>query len=184
MSLKEIYQKKVQPALRAKFNYRNLLAVPKIVKVVINTGLGRLRASDGRTLDPKILEEAEKIFSLITGQKPARTLAKKAIADFKVRKGQILGLKVTLRGRRMYDFLERLINLALPRTRDFRGLDPKVIDEKGNLTIGLKEHIVFPEISQEDIHHIFGLEAAIKTTAGDKEKGLELLKLMGFPFRF
>lgn len=177
MSLKEIYTKKVIPAMKEKFGYKNILSVPRMNKVTVNMGTGRIKE------DQKLTIEAENIFSLITGQKAVKTKAKKAIAAFKIRQGMDVGLKVTLRGERMYNFIDRLINFALPRTRDFQGLNVKSIDERGNLTIGIKEHIVFPEISQENVFHIFGFEIVITTTAKTKEEGFELFKLLGFPIR-
>jgi len=177
LRLKEKYQKEVIPQMKEKFGYRNDLAVPKIEKVVINTGIGKFRQ------DQKAVEEIERALSLISGQKPVFTLAKKSISSFKIRKGMKVGFKVTLRGQRMYDFLERLIYLALPRSRDFRGIDQKSIDEKGNLTIGIKEHIIFPEISHEEVKTIFGLEISVITNAKRREEGLELLRLIGFPIK-
>lgn len=172
----EKYTQEVLPAMREKFGYKNPMAVPKIEKVVINAGVGRLREEKER-------QEVEKYLALITGQKPAERPARLAIAAFKTRKGLIVGLKVTLRGRRMHDFLSRLVNIALPRTRDFQGIDRKSFDEKGNLTIGLKENIVFPEMIGEDYRFLFGLEVTVVTTAKKKEEGVELLKLMGFPIK-
>lgn len=175
--IKEKYYKEVIPLMKKKFGYRNDLAVPKIEKVIINSGIGKYRQ------DPKALEEIEQALMMISGQKPVKTLAKKAISAFKIKKGMNIGLMVTLRRKKMYDFLDRLINLVLPRIRDFHGLEPKSVDNSGNLTIGIKEHIVFPEISHEDVHHIFGLEVTVVTTAKTKEEGLELLKLIGFPIK-
>lgn len=173
------YKKEVIPAMKQKFGYKNDMAVPRIEKVVVNVGIGSIIASK----DDKAQESITKDIILITGQKPLTTLAKKAISAFKIREGMPVGLKVTLRGKRMYDFLSRLVNIVLPRTRDFRGLNLKSIDEDGNLTIGIKEHIIFPEISQEDIRKIFGLEITIVTHTKNKEKALELYKLMGFPIK-
>ena len=175
--LKEKYQKEVVPAMKQKFGYKNDLAVPKIGKVVVNIGTGAY------SKDEKAQEEISRDLALITGQKPVVTLAKKAISAFKIRQGLPVGLKVTLRGRRMYDFVERLINIVLPRTRDFRGLPVKSIDQKGNLNLGIKEHIIFPEISPEDIKKIFGMEITIATNAKNKERALELFKLLGFPIK-
>lgn len=172
----EKYKKEVVPAMMAKFGYKNVMAVPRIGKVVVNVGVGRIR-------DEKQHEEIRKYIALITGQKPAPRPAKKAIASFKTRKGLIVGYQVTLRGKRMWDFLSRLINIALPRTRDFRGIDSKSFDPKGNLTIGIKEHIVFPEITGEDYRFLFGLEVTVVTTAKKREEGAELLKLLGFPIK-
>lgn len=176
VTLQEKYRKEVVPAMQAKFGYKNLMAVPKVIKVAVNIGVGRIR-------DEKQHEEIVKYLSLITGQKPAPRPAKKAIAAFKTRKGLVVGYQVTLRGRRMYDFLSRLVNIALPRTRDFRGIEKDSFDPKGNLTIGIKEHIVFPEIIGEDYRFLFGLEVTVVTTAKRREEGIELLKLMGFPIR-
>ena len=175
-SLQEKYKKDIIPAMRAKFGYKNAMAVPKIEKVVVNCGVGRFREEKER-------EEIQKFLALITGQKPAPRPAKKAIAAFKTRKGLVIGYQVTLRGKRMWDFISRLINIALPRTRDFQGIDEKSFDPKGNLTIGIKEHIVFPEIIGADYRFLFGLEITVVTTAKKKEEGVELLKLLGFPIK-
>jgi large subunit ribosomal protein L5 len=177
--LREKYIKEVIPEMKKRFGYRNDLAVPKIEKVVVNIGIGSIIASK----DEKTQELVIKDLTLITGQKPLITLAKKAISAFKTREGMPVGLKVTLHGKRMYDFLSRLINIVLPRTRDFRGLNPKSIDKDGNLTIGIKEHIIFPEISQEDIKRIFGMEITVVIHEKDKERALEFYKLMGFPIK-
>ena len=177
MKLKDIYFKKVVPAMKEKFGYKNIFAVPRIEKVVVNVGTGKHRG------DPKMLEEIQNILAIITSQKPLKTVAKKAIAAFKIREGMEIGMKVTLRGERMYSFLDRLINFSLPRTKDFHGLNDKSIDQSGNLTIGIKEHIIFPEISHENVYHIFGLEAIVVTTAETKGEGLELFRLMGFPIK-
>jgi len=176
MDLKERYKKEVIPAMRAKFGYKNVMAVPKIEKVVVNCGVGRLREEKQR-------EEIEKYLGFITGQKPAPRPGKKAIAAFKTRKGMVIGYQITLRGRRMYDFLSRLIAIAFPRTRDFQGLGDTSFDSRGNLTIGIKEHIVFPEMIGEDYRFLFGLEVTVVTTGGKREEGIELLRLMGFPIK-
>ena len=162
--------------MRVKFGYKNIMAVPKINKVVVNVGVGRFR-------EEKQLEEIQRYLSLITGQKVAARSAKKAIASFKTRLGMTVGYKVTIRGKRMYDFISRLINIALPRTRDFQGVDPKAFDSSGNLTIGLKEHIVFPEMNGEDYRFLFGFEVTVVTTAKKKQEGIKLLRLMGFPIK-
>ncbi len=175
-SLQDKHIKKVIPAMQKKFGYKNVMAVPKVVKAVVNVGVGRIR-------DEKQHEEIRKYLALITGQKPAPRPAKKAIAAFKTRKGLVVGYQVTLRGKLMYDFLSRLINIALPRTRDFKGIEAGSFDTRGNLTIGIKEHIVFPEIIGEDYRFLFGLEVTVVTTAKKKEEGIELLKLMGFPIK-
>ena len=175
--LQQKYQKQAIPAMREKFGYKNNLAVPKITKVVVNTGIGRI------IKDENLVNSVIDDLSKITGQKPVFTLAKKAISGFKIRKGMKIGLKVTLRGKRMYDFLEKLIGVTLPRTRDFRGLPLKSIDQKGNLNIGIKEQIVFPEIANENVKLIFGLEVAIITNTENREEATELFRLLGFPLR-
>ncbi|PJE57597.1 MAG: 50S ribosomal protein L5 [Candidatus Portnoybacteria bacterium CG10_big_fil_rev_8_21_14_0_10_38_18] len=175
--LEEKYKKEVIPAMKEKFGYKNNLAVPKIKKAVVNVGIGSFsKDNQGQDLIAKDL-------ALITGQKPVPTLAKKAISAFKVREGMVVGLKVTLRGKRMFDFVSRLINVAIPRTRDFRGLPSKSVDKSGNLTIGIREHIIFPEISTEDIKKIFGMEISIVSNAKSREEALELFKLSGFPIK-
>lgn len=181
--LKEKFEKEVIPQMMEKFGYKNKMAVPRIEKVVINTGFGRLVGGLTKQEREKIAQEIAHDLSLIAGQKPLFTKARKSIAGFKVRKGMIIGAKVTLRGRKMYDFLERLIYIALPRTRDFRGIDPDSIDKNGNLTIGIKEHIVFPEVSSENIKRIFGFEITIPTTAKTKEEAEQLFRLLGFPLK-
>lgn len=175
--LKQKYIKEVIPKMEEKFGYKNSLAVPKIEKTVVNVGIGSILK------DEKFQETISRDLTLITGQKPIPTLAKKAISAFKTRKGMTVGLKVTLRGKRMFDFLSRLINVALPRTRDFRGLSSKSVDEGGNLTIGIKEHIIFPEISQEEIKRIFGLEVTVVTNAETRDEAIELFRLLGFPIK-
>ena len=176
MNLLEKYKKEIVPAMVKKFDYDNVMATPKITKVVVNCGVGRFR-------DDKQREDIVKYLTAITGQKPSPRPAKKAIASFKTRVGLVVGYQVTLRGTRMYDFISRLVNLALPRTRDFRGLDEKSFDKNGNLTIGIKEHIVFPEMIGEDYKFLFGLEVTIVTTAQKREEGMELIKLIGFPIK-
>jgi large subunit ribosomal protein L5 len=177
MKLQEKYKKEAIPGLKEKFGYKNDLAIPRIEKVTLNTGIGKF------SQDEKAVEEIVKDLMMISGQKPVFTLAKKAIAGFKIRQGQKVGLAVTLRGQRANDFIERLISLALPRSRDFRGLEQKSVDDHGNLNIGIKEQIIFPEISHENIRNIFGLQITVKTTAKNHEEGLELFKLMGFPIK-
>lgn len=176
LTLQEKHKKEVVPAMAARFGYKNAMAVPKIEKAVINVGVGRFREEKER-------EEILKYLALITGQKPSARPAKKAIASFKTRKGLVVGYQVTLRGKRMWDFISRLINAALPRTRDFRGIDPKSFDPRGNLTIGVKEHIVFPEIIGEDYRFLFGLEVTVATSAKNREEGMELLRRLGFPIK-
>ena len=183
LRLKDKYQKEVIPAMMKKFGYKNPMAVPKIEKVVVNTSFGRLIS--GRTTDEqkKIRTAILDDLSLITSQHPVLTKAKKSVAGFKLRKGMPVGAMVTLRRKRMNDFLERLIHIALPRTRDFQGIPVKSVDEKGNLTIPIKEQISFPEVSPEKVKTIFGFEITVVTTAKTREEGLELLRLMGFPIK-
>jgi len=183
LQLKDKFEKEVIPAMMDKFGYKNKMAVPKIEKVIINTGFGK--EISGKTSDEqkKISESILNDLSLIAGQRPILTKAKKSISSFKIRKGLPIGAKVTLRGKKMDDFLMRLIHIALPRSRDFRGIGPKSLDKKGNLTMGIKEHICFPEILPEKIKNTFGLEVTVTTTAKTREEGLELLKLLGFPIK-
>lgn len=183
LRLKDKYIKEIVPLLQEKFGFKNKMAIPKIIKVVVNTGFGKLIANKSSDEQKKIYEAIVNDLSLICGQKPIITKIKKSIAGFKIRKGMPVGSCVVLRGEKAYDFLEKLINLILPRSRDFQGIKPQSVDQKGNLTIGLKEHIVFPEISPEKVKNIFGLEITISTTAKNKEQGIELLKLLGFPFK-
>lgn len=175
-SLHEKYNKKVVPEMMKKFGFGNVMAVPRLTKIVVNIGVGRMREEKERA-------EVEKYLALITGQKPSPRAAKKAIAAFKTREGMIIGYQVTLRGARMYDFFSRLINAALPRTRDFRGFDVKSFDSQGNLTIGIKEHIIFPEMIGEDYRLLFGLEITIGTSARERTEGVELIRLFGFPVK-
>jgi large subunit ribosomal protein L5 len=173
--LKEKYFSEVVPALEQKFGYSNVMQVPKIVKVMVNMGV-----SDA-IQDPKVLEAAAGDMQLITGQKPVITRAKKSIAAFKVREGMPIGCKVTLRGPKMYYFLDKLFNVALPRIRDFRGVSPNSLDGRGNYTLGLKEQLVFPEVEYDKVDKIRGMDITIVTSAHTDEEGLELLKLMGLP---
>ncbi len=175
--LLEKYRKEVVPKMKERFGYKNEMEVPKIIKVVINTGIGKI------TKDAKMMEHIINDITLISGQKPIITKAKKSISAFKVREGMPMGVKATLRGARMYDFLDKLANVAFPRIRDFRGISPDSFDKNGNYSIGIKEHIVFPEISSEEIKQIFGLEIGIITTAKTKEEAYALLELCGFKFK-
>jgi large subunit ribosomal protein L5 len=175
--LKSIYKEKTIPSLRKELGFDNDMAVPKIKKTVVNVGVGRTLK------DPKLLENIIEDLKRITGQMPVKTLAKKSVAGFKIREGQVVGLMVTLRGTRMYDFLEKLIRVALPRVRDFKGLSPESFDGKGNYSIGIREQIVFPETSREHLEHTFGLEISIQTDTRDDNAALALLKSLGFPFR-
>ncbi|MFA6918758.1 MAG: 50S ribosomal protein L5 [Patescibacteria group bacterium] len=167
----------VRPILKDKFGIKNAMAIPKIVKVSINSGI------NARSTDSHFVELVDSTLTRITGQKPIHTKAKKAISAFKVRENMVVGVTVTLRGQKMYDFLEKLINISIPRIRDFRGLSEKNIDKQGNLNLGFKEHNVFPEIRSDEVERLHGLQISISTTAGDFEKGLELFKLLGFPFQ-
>ncbi len=175
--LLEKYKKEVIPLMKEKFGYKNNLAVPKIEKVVVNSGIGRALK------DEKIQETISRDLAVITGQKPIPTLAKGAISGFKIRQGMVVGLKVTLHGKRMYEFLDRLVGSTIPRIRDFRGLPEKSIDKGGSLNIGIKEHIIFPEIAHEDIRFIFGLEVSVVTNAKSREEAVELFRLLGFPIK-
>jgi len=175
--LKEKYTRDVVPRLQEQFNYANPMQVPKITKVVINRGLGEA-AQNAKALDSSIRE-----ISMIAGQKPVVTRAKKAIAGFKLRAGVPVGITVTLRSARMYEFLDRLISVALPRIRDFRGVSPKAFDGRGNYTLGLREQLIFPEIDYDSIDKIRGMDITICTTARTDEEGRALLAALGMPFR-
>lgn len=181
--LKEKYSKEVVPVMQKKFGYSNAMAVPRIEKVVLNTGFGKLISGKTSNEQKKISEAIANDLTMIAGQKTVLTKAKKSIAGFKIRKGMVVGTAVALRKKKMFDFLDRLIHIVLPRTRDFQGIDSKVVDKSGNMTIAIKEHIVFPEILPEKVKSIFGLEITVVTTAKNKEEGLELLRLLGFPIK-
>jgi large subunit ribosomal protein L5 len=175
--LLEKYRKEVVPHLIKKFGYKNVMAVPKIEKVVVNVGLGR------QMKEGDVSEKTAAVITQIVGQKPVLTKARQSIAGFKLREGTVIGVKATLRSHRMYDFIDRLISVALPRSRDFRGINPKSIDPKGNLTIGIKEDSIFPEISYETMKDIFGFEVTITTTANTPEEGEGLLRAIGIPLK-
>jgi len=183
MKLLEKYKKEVIPAMMAKFGLKNAMAVPKIEKVIINSGFGKMITEKTSDEQKKICDAILNDLSLITGQKPNLTKAKKSISGFKIREGLPVGARVTLRGKKMADFLERLVYIALPRSRDFRGIDQKSFDKKGNLSIGIREHICFPEVSPEKVRNIFGFEVTVVTTAKKREEGIELFKLLGFPVK-
>jgi len=183
MRLPEKYKKEVIPEMMKKFDYKNSMAVPQILKVTVNTGFGKLISEKTSEEQKKILNSILDDLALIGAQHPILTKAKKSISGFKIRKGLPIGAKVTLRKKKMYDFLERLIRIALPRSRDFRGIEPSAFDKKGNLTIGIREQIVFPEVSPERAKNIFGLEITIVTNAKKREEGIELFKLLGFPIK-
>lgn len=175
--LHERYQKDVIPALTKRFNYKNRMAVPRVEKVTLNIGLGEA------SQNIKLLDTAAQELGLITGQKPVITRAKKSIANFKIRKGMPIGCMVTLRGERMYEFLDRLTNIVLPRVRDFKGLPSNSFDGRGNFTMGIRDQLVFPEIDYTRVDKIRGMNVTITTSARTDEEGRELLKLLGVPLR-
>ena len=177
MKLQELYKKKILPEIKSKCGYKNDFEAPKINKVVVNVGIGKF------SKDKAYIDNVVSSLSRITGQKPVLTKSKKSISGFKVREGSVVGAMTTLRGKRMYDFLEKLVNISFPRVRDFRGLDTKGVDNKGNLSIGFREHLAFPEIKADEVDKIHGMEVCISTTAKTKDEGLELFKLLGFPFK-
>ena len=176
IDFKEKYDKHVVPEFMKKHGCVSLLAVPRLEKISVNIGIGKIR-------DDKERDAISKYLMMISGQKVTERSAKKAIASFKTREGMTIGLAVTLRGRRMFDFLSRFINVALPRTRDFRGIEEKSLDHHGNLTIGVREHIVFPEIIGEDVKNIFGMSITLQTNAKNRTAALEMFKLLGLPFK-
>ncbi|KUG04152.1 lsu ribosomal protein l5p (l11e) [hydrocarbon metagenome] len=175
--LHDLYKQEIVPRLMERFNYKNVMQAPKVDRVVINIGVGEA------IQNAKALDGAVNDLSTIAGQKPVITKAKKSIAGFKLREGMPIGCKVTLRGERMYEFLDRLINLSLPRVRDFRGVSPQAFDGRGNYSLGIKEQTIFPEIEYDKIDKIRGMEVVIVTTAKTDEEGRELLKGLGMPFR-
>ncbi len=175
--LKEKYRKEVIPALMERFKYSSVMQVPKVTKVVVNRGIGLASA------DKKLVDSGVEELSMITGQRAVATKAKKSVSNFKLREGMPIGAKVTLRGDLMYEFIDRLVSVALPRVRDFRGIDEKGFDGRGNYTLGIKEQIIFPEISIEKINRISGMDITFVTTAKSDEESYEMLKSMGLPFR-
>jgi len=175
--LKERYRREVVPAMMARFGYRNVMEVPRLEKVVINMGVGEA------VQDPKQLDAAVADLTAISGQKPVVTRARRSIAAFKLRKGMAIGAKVTLRGDRMYHFLDKLINVALPRIRDFRGVSPDSFDGRGNYSLGIREQLIFPEIRYDKVDRVRGMDITIATTARTDEEAAELLRLLGMPFR-
>ena len=174
--LKDYYNKDVAPALMKKFGYKNVMQIPKFDKVVINIGCGEARDNS------KVIEAAATDLAAITGQRPVVCKAKKSVANFKLREGMPIGVKVTLRGERMYEFIDRLFNVALPRVRDFRGINPNAFDGRGNYNMGLKEQLIFPEIEYDKIDKVRGMDICFVTTAKNDEEARELLTLMGAPF--
>jgi len=175
--MKQIYEQKIRSAMKERFKYKNPMQIPKVEKVVLNMGVGEAVA------DRKKVENATADLALIAGQKPVMTKARKSIATFKVREGMTLGSKVTLRGDRMYEFIDRLVTIALPRVKDFRGLNPKSFDGRGNFALGLKEHIVFPEIEYDKVDQIWGMDVVVCTSAPNDDEARELLRGFNFPFR-
>jgi large subunit ribosomal protein L5 len=177
MNIREKYKKEIVPKLKEKFGYENNFLVPRIEKVVLNVGFGR------HSKDKSYIDNVEKTLTKISGQKPVLTKAKKSISSFKIRDGMIIGAMVTLRGNKMYDFLDKLVNISFPRVRDFRGISEKSVDKQGNLSIGFKENSAFPEVKVEDLNNIHGLEVIIHSSSVNKEEGLELFRLFGLPFK-
>ena len=174
--IKELYEKSVVPALVKKFGYKNVKQVPKLVKITINSGLGDVKDNS------KSVQMAQEELKLIAGQKPILTTAKKSVANFKIREGMNVGMKVTLRGTRMYEFFDKLVSIALPRVRDFRGVPGKSFDGRGNYAMGVKEQLIFPEISYDQVEKIRGFDICFTTTAKTDEEAKELLNLLGMPF--
>ena len=174
--LKELYQNEIVDALIKKFGYKNIMEVPKLDKIVINMGVGEAKDN------AKALESAVKDLEIISGQHVVLTRAKKSVANFKIREGMAIGCKTTLRGEKMYDFLDRLVNLALPRVRDFRGVNPDAFDGRGNYALGIKEQLIFPEIEYDKVDKVRGMDVIIVTTAKTDEEARELLKLFNMPF--
>lgn len=177
MRFKEKYQKTIIPQLETEFGFKNKFLVPRLTKVVLNVGFGK------QAKEKEFIANVVSGLTKIAGQKPVLTAAKKSVSAFKIREGLIIGAKVTLRGQRMYDFIDRLVNVTFPRVRDFRGLDEKAVDRNGNLTVGFKEHVSFPEIRAEEVDNVFGLEVCIATNAKNRAEGLGLFRLLGFPFK-
>ena len=175
--VKEMYEKEVVPFLMKKFGYKTVMQCPKLVKIVINTGLGDIKDN------AKSIQMTANEIKMITGQQPILTKAKKSVANFKVREGQNVGIKVTLRGERMYNFYDKFVSIALPRLRDFRGVSDKAFDGRGNYSVGLKEQLIFPEITYDQVEKIRGMDVAIVTTAKTDEEARELLRALGMPFK-
>ena len=175
--LLEKYKTEVLPSLQKEFSIPNVMAVPKLDKITVNVGVGKAAG------DKKVIEGVVDTITRITGQKPVLVKARKSISNFKLREGMVVGVMATLRGDSMYDFMYNLVNITLPRVRDFRGINTKSVDADGNLNIGFKEHIVFPEIQSDEVEHVHGLEVAVTTTAKTREQGYRLLELLGVPFK-
>jgi large subunit ribosomal protein L5 len=177
MRLKERYQKEIAPALKKEFGFKNSMLVPRLTKVVLNVGFGK------HSKDKDVVESVGQTLEKISGQKPVFTKAKKSVSAFKIREGMVIGAMVTLRDKRMYDFVDKLVNITFPRVRDFRGISDKAVDRTGNLTVGFKENVAFPEIHLEDINSTHGLEVIIATNAKNRAEGLALFQAFGFPFK-
>jgi large subunit ribosomal protein L5 len=175
--LAERYRAEVVPALTKEFGYRSVMAVPRVTKIVVNMGVGEA------IQDAKLLDQAADELATITGQKPSITRARKSIANFKLRAGMAIGCRVTIRGRRMYEFLDRLVNLALPRVRDFRGVSPRAFDGRGNYTLGIRDQLIFPEVNYAKVQKVKGMNVCVVTTAKTDEEGRALLAHLGMPFR-
>lgn len=176
-SFKEQYNKTIAPALARELHAKGRMAVPRIAKIVLNVGMGAAAS------DPKLPETIEKTLTRITGQRPVKTLARKSIASFKIREGMPIGMMVTLHGQRMWDFFEKLVRVTLPRVRDFRGIALSTVDGRGNLSIGFREHVAFPEIRSDEVDKIHGVQITIVSTAGTRDRGLALFRAFGFPFQ-
>ena len=176
-SIKEKYNKEVAAEMKKTFGFKSVLQVPRIEKVVVNVGIGKF------IKDSALVEDVKKTITVIAGQKPVMVKAKQSIAGFKIREGQEVGIKATLRGKRKWDFIEKLVNAAIPRVRDFQGIKESAVDSSGNFNFGIKEHTIFPEILPENVKNIIGLQVNITTSARNKEEGLALFRLMGFPLK-
>lgn len=174
-SIKEKYSKEAIQEMKEKFGFKNALQVPRIQKAVVNAGIGKF------IKDSNMIKDIVESMQVITGQKPVLTKSRQSIAGFKIREGLEVGVKVTLRGKRMWEFLDRLVGAAIPRIKDFQGIKDSSVDSNGNLNIGLKEHVIFPEILAENVKNIFGLQVTVVTNAKNKEEGLELFRILGFP---
>ena len=177
MRLQEKYKKEIVPVLKKEFGFKNEMLVPRLSKAIINVSFGK------HSKDKDVIDSVAKTLTAISGQKPVFTKAKKSISAFKIREGMVIGAMVTLRSKRMYDFIDKLVNVTFPRVRDFRGIDDKSIDRTGNLTVGFKENVAFPEIKMEDVNNIHGLEVVIASTAKNRAEGLALFTALGFPFK-
>jgi len=177
MRLKEKYNKEIVPEIKKISGFKNDMLVPRLRQVVLNVGFGH------HAKEKEFMNSVAKGLTAICGQKPVFTTAKKSVSAFKIREGMVIGAKVTLRGERMYDFVEKLVSITFPRVRDFRGISEKNVDRTGNLTVGFKEHVSFPEIRMEDVDNLYGLEVCLSTSARNREDGLALFRLLGFPFK-